>query len=103
MKYIPADKLIAEIETRKNNNLISASKCPTGYFSLVANEDIEILGIVNSLQQEQPGSDLEKEIGRWMDKLDDRYCVLVEDYSIRDIKDTARHFYELGLNAKKEE
>lgn len=59
--------------------------------------------IKNYLQQEQPEVDLEEEIGRWMNKLDDKYCVLVKDYSIQDIKDTARHFFGLRLNARKEE
>lgn len=48
-------------------------------------------------------SDLVKETGRWMDRLDDKYCTLVENYSIQDIKDTARHFYELGLNTRKDD
>ena len=38
----------------------------------------------------------ETEIGHWMDRLDDRYCMLVEEYSIQDLKDTARHFAEWG-------
>lgn len=59
-KYIDSEKLVAEIERRKKNNLISAKKCPTGYFSLVANEDIDILSFITSLQQEQPEVDLEK-------------------------------------------
>ena len=31
-----------------------------------------------------------------MDHLDDRYCTLVEEYSIQDLKDTAQHFAEWG-------
>lgn len=58
---------------------------------------------ISMAQQEQPEVDLEKEIGHWMDKLDDKYCTLVKDYSIQDIKDTARHFWNKGYNAKKEE
>lgn len=57
-------------------------------------------------EQEQPEVDLKIEIGHWLDKLDDKYCMLVEDYSIQDIKDTARYFAEWGaihLNARKEE
>lgn len=37
---------------------------------------------------------LETEIGHWLDRLDDKYCLLVPHYSIQDIKDTAQHFAE---------
>lgn len=43
------------------------------------------------LQQERPEVDLEKEIDKWLDA------------EPRTVRDTARHFYELGLNARKEE
>lgn len=56
-----------------------------------------------SEKQEQPEADLKIEIGHWMDSLDDKYCLLVEQYSRQDIKETARYFYGLGLNARKEE
>lgn len=36
--------------------------------------------------------DIDTEIGHWIDRLDDKYCLLVPHYSIQDIKDTARHF-----------
>lgn len=52
--------------------------------------------------QEQPEVDLKIEIGHWLDSLDDKYCSFVEQYSWQDIKETARHFYELGLKARKE-
>lgn len=41
------------------------------------------------IQQEQPEGDLEKEMDKWLD---------AEPHTVRD---TARHFYELGLNAGK--
>ena len=44
--------------------------------------------------------DIDTEIGHWMDHLDDKYCMLVNHYSIQDIKDTARHFYELGRQSQ---
>lgn len=65
-------------------------------------EDDEILSIIKSLQQEQP-VDLEKEIiDKWLKAgpiTDTRYG----DYCDDDIRETAYHFYELGLNARKEE
>ena len=58
-------------------------------------------------QQEQSEVDLEKEIN----SLDDTYfdldgiAVVGATYyiTVEDLKDIARHFYELGLNARKEE
>ena len=51
-------------------------------------------------QQEQPEVDLEKEI--------DRYCKPIQAWQIQEapftnLENCARHFYELGLNARKEE
>jgi len=45
--------------------------------------------------------DVEGEISRWLENgniTDTRY----DDYSDEDIKITARHFFELGLKARKE-
>lgn len=53
--------------------------------------------------KEQPETDLKIEIGRWLDSLDAKYCSLVEQYSTQDVKETALHFYGLGLKARKEE
>lgn len=53
-----------------------------------------VMNIVDSLQHKQPEVDLEKEIQRY----------LCEECSSDDeptIVETARHFYELGLNARK--
>ena len=101
MKYIDIGKLIADIERWRdkakegyNKNHYSMGRCDAL---------AEFRNFMVSLQEEQPEVDLKIEIGHWLDKLDDKYCMLVEDYSIQDIKDTARHFYELGLDARKEE
>ena len=72
------------------------------------NEELRVAYMIGfnegfDMATEQSEVDLRKEIGRWMDKLDDKYCMFVENYSIQDIKDTAKYFYELGLNARKEE
>lgn len=59
------------------------------------------------LQQEQSGADLEKEInsldGTYFD-LDGIAVVRATYYiTVEDLKDIARHFYELGFNARKVE
>lgn len=102
MKYIDADKLIAEIERRQEQLRIC---CGDPVFSgkekkdmIVAYEELERLrSIITSLQQEQPEVDLEKEIDREIVKLHTAPCY-------NELHDFANHFYELGqCNARKEE
>ncbi len=96
-KYIDADKLIAEIE-RQN----------------VDKKVIEpLIRIITSLQQEQPEADLEKEIATyfhdWIDDVEENVNPNGIEISkgryahLSDIEQAARHFYELGLNARKGE
>lgn len=59
---------------------------------------------LSTLDSEKPmeQEDIDTEIGHWIDRLDDKYCLLVPHYSIQDIKDTARHFAQWGAeHAKK--
>lgn len=59
-----------------------------------------LLSVIDSLQQEQPEVDLEKEYKTWWDSITGKINVehMMEWY----MHETARHFYELGLNARKE-
>ncbi len=60
----------------------------------------ELLDIIANLPQEQPEVDLAKEVESWMKKVP---SVNLEWNNIADaMRDCARHFYELGLNARKE-
>ena len=86
MKYIDAEKLIAEIERRKKQDVTFRER------SIL----IDIETAITSLQQEQPEVDLEKEITNYYQRikgnsLEDAFCTI------------ARHFYELGLNARNED
>lgn len=36
-------------------------------------------------------------IGQWLTALDDKYCQSIESYTIQDIKDTARRFFNMGI------
>ena len=119
-KYIDSEKLIAEIY-----------KCREDALSVVdidkANNLIEVIELIEDLQQEQPLTtekvveqckkfcgnpeviqpevDLEKEFSFWWLKekaYDYQASMLYEKYSIISMK-LARHFYELGLNARNEE
>lgn len=92
-KYIDTDKLKAEIErlTEEDNNI----KCKenenfcSGYDAAF----YDLLSFINSLQQEQPEVDLDKEINS--------YCGTRDIRPVPDFMDAvARHFYELGRNSK---
>lgn len=67
------------------------------------------LNLVRSLQQEQPEVDLKKEIDKyfalWRQGASDEGCVNADSQfvSIYDCYRIARHFFELGLKARKEE
>ena len=97
-KLIDAEKLIAEIERRKKEYIEFAQE--RGYSSLGnaarirVNEDVKILSIITSLQQEQPVVDLGEEVRRWKNK---HGVVGMDDLWLK----FAHHIYELGLNARK--
>ena len=97
MKYIDADKLIAEIRELRSESCISESD---EYYEYAKSE---IINIIHSLQQEQPAWDLEKELDRiWFDnKLGNYFDNDALDFA--HIRTLCKHFYELGLNARKEE
>ena len=125
MKYIDAEKLIAEIY-----------KCREDALSVVdidkANNLIEVIELIEDLQQEQPLTtekvveqckkfggnpeiiqheqpevELEREIRDYFSKWDyDSYDGVITMgngivATLSSIQNVARHFYELGLNARK--
>lgn len=77
-KYIDVDKLKAAINDKVTRNKMF------------------VLNLIDSLQQEQPEVDIKKELHAYI--CSDEYMNTREDGSLL----IARHFYELGLNAKKE-
>lgn len=100
MKYIDAEKLIAELRRQKHELELSIqSQGDYGQSChIVAYENI--ISLIDSLQQEQPEVDLEKEFKEYVDD-DPVYSKLVNHFAGISI---ARHFYELGrFNARKEE
>ena len=96
-KYIDAEKLIVEIERQKigyntdGNHAAEYETCK------------KILNITNSLQQEQPEVDLEKEFEDYLDNVEGQPRMWHPDEQIEWAKDIARHFFELGIKAGKEE
>lgn len=113
MKYILTEKLKAEIEKRqeaRQDIRDSASwkneYWPESDFCTRDDEDDAILSIITSLQQEQPEVDLEKEISRFLSNATmmnkgewkGKYPISKMGFGV-----VARHFFNLGLNARKEE
>lgn len=95
-KYIDAERIKAYIKEKQNefeacNYYLDNSEEAVGYYSAL----LDFEQLVSSLQQEQPEVDLEKEIKNYLATkcaADDEPCV----------SEVARHFYELGFNARKE-
>lgn len=138
MRYIDANKLIAEIERRIESWAICGKNSPAGQGKDTCESRVtelsDLLSFIASLQQEQPQLpgiedpgipgkdfipvewvdacemygkrkivkqeqpevDLEKEIKNYLATK----CAGDDEPSVSEI---ARHFYELGLNARKEE
>lgn len=98
-KYIDADRLRKEIE--KNKNMIDGLFTEGDDSAYDGEDDAynRVLRIIDSLQQEQPEVDIEKEYTEFVVS-DPVYSKLVNSIVGKSI---ARHFYELGLKARKEE
>ena len=97
MKYIDSEKLKAEIE-----KLHKAHSGKYGCDEVGVN--LEYLeGFIDSLQQEQPEVDLEEEIDScWQDWISPSNQSSEEGVLPKsEFSMYARHFYELGLNARK--
>lgn len=107
-KYIDAEKLKAEIDKRYAEYLAKMKNDNFTYYEGMADALDLFEQFIDSLQQEQPEVDLEKEINIEISKwacyeeigFGARYDA--KPFDGRDIEKIARHFYELGLNARKE-
>ena len=107
MKYIDAEKLIAYFKKKMESyksKMIDPTKYPIGYIdlmALLAREYQAIIANVESFRQEQPEVDLEKEYKTWWNSISGKINVehIMEWY----MHETARYFYELGRNTRKEE
>ena len=102
MRYIDSEKLIAEIERLKKRaehyEEISLTDGERSYWSGESGVLELLTPFISSLQQEQPEVDLKNEYNEYVDT-DPVLSKLVNHYAGMSI---ARHFYELGLNARKE-
>ena len=98
MKYIPADKLIAEIK-RQIEETKSMKPSFDQFWAGQISAFKGAIKIAESLQQEQPEVDLAEEITRFFSKNPIPH-EHITDWPL--LKNTAIHFYELGLNARME-
>ena len=89
MKYIDAEKLKAEIKRRRLSNR---------YIDTDDYED-ELFEIITSLQQEQPEVDLAEEITKFFSENPIPH-EHITDWPL--LKNTALHFFNHGLNARKD-
>ena len=114
-KYIDVDKLIAEIENIYSEAVCEYNSHKSRYSEGALDVIHRVSSIIASLQQEQPEMDLEKEMdkfyGMYRDKTGETYAVKdnepcfdwkEDELSENDMR-IARHFYELGLNTRKDE
>ena len=96
MKYIDADKLITLIDTKLEDLGMSGSVW-VGRSVLQELKD----DIITSLQQEQPEVGVENYIQSYLESIGFGYGGWVDGLRDEDLKKIARHFYELGLKARK--
>ena len=99
VEYIRADVIRTEIERLKSLLVRGACAAQIEMETNCKEEAYdEVLSFLSTLESEKPMNqeDIDTEIGHWMDRLDDKYCLLVPHYSIQDIKDTARYFAKWG-------
>ena len=109
MKYIDTEKLIAEIERRIDSWSTREKHAPVGQgkdtcISRVT-ELSDLLSFVNSLQQDLPEVDLEKETEKYFNgwtETDEGIACHYQYVDLNTCHSIARHFYELGLKARKE-
>jgi len=108
MKCIDAEKLKARIIILRTEliSLMNRLYYAANYKEWKAKRQVydNILDIINSLQQEQPDAALENEINAvWNPRFNlgwDEHSALSMNHA--DFASIARHFYELGLKARKE-
>lgn len=100
MKYVPVEKLIAMLRRQKHELELSIqSQGDYGQScQIIAYENI--LSLIDSLQQEQPIPDFEKEIEEYFgENWKEGTPIEVQDDMIK----FARDFWNKGYNARKEE
>ena len=109
MKYIDTELLRKDIEKhiKEVKDAAKRYRPNMGFFSVKLSGIYDVMAIIDSLQQEQPEVDLEKEIATWIPS----HITGGEEGVWKECREAvtkwagivAHHFYELGLKARKEE
>lgn len=102
-KYIDAEKLRALLDEKWKELADKNVKVGGGKWDVEISTYLSILRLIDSLQQEPSEVDLEKETKLWWKE---HLHLNPENQLWMDAHQSvvlARHFYELGLNARKEE
>jgi hypothetical protein len=109
MKYIPAEKLLSEIKKIRQAMIDKGAQKDLYDAELIRRSTIstcdDLLKLITSLQQEQPE---EMDENFFFDEVlkvyddNNKYPPRSEEELIM-LEIIARHFYELGLNARKED
>lgn len=94
-KYIDAEKLIERLEEMKRAEYENCGGVNSKTGALQ-----EVQELIASLQQEQPEADFEKEIVKYLMPIE---AWQIQEAPFSSMANIARHFYELGLNARKNE
>lgn len=97
MKYIDAEKLIAEIERLAKTYQDSIWRTVKGETAKDFRD--KLLAFITSLQQEQLVEGLEAEVRRWIHAQRNNGRKVFGWIDMVEL--AARHFYELGLKSKK--
>jgi len=106
MKYIDSEKLKTELESIYDNMLrrTKVDKDNSDYWEGKADAYRNVIDTITSLQQEQPEVDLEEEANECWDYVfsaigwDENSLITMNH---KEFLAFARHFYELGLKARK--
>jgi len=103
MKLIDKDKIVTEIERRRDLHYRYYVKRGVGSIAEYKyDEDREILSFLDTLEAKEV--DLEKEIQQHInDCLDIKFPTTDIELIKKDVEYTARYFFELGLKAQKGE
>lgn len=114
MKYIDADKLKKLIDEKWKDLADKGVKVGGGKYEIEIYTYLSVLRLIDSLQQEQTEGNLEEEVEKfclgydarkevWFDMTPSDKKMLSTPTWNNFASNIARHFYELGLNARKEE
>ena len=109
MKLIDKDALVADIKRRKDicKKVVWDLRTQENkdYYQGKAEAYNDVLSILDSMQEEPVSEGLEKELESIDQSLFDLNGVAVKGathyLTVEDVKDIAKHFYELGIKAKK--